>query len=164
MRNALITLMLLIAPAFWTDLMSDEHDSLDDVISKYQDTPLNDVTLAFAIKETKIQHPEMVYRQAMLESGYLRSKLCTRSNNIFGMKRPRTRVTYANRKTVYGGYATFDSWVHSVADYKMWQGYAVIRSYPSFLKKKKYSTNPKYISLLKSVFIREEVRNILVSS
>lgn len=66
-----------------------------------------------------IRHPEIVYRQAQLESGNFTSKVFMENNNMFGMK-----VPYKRPNTVIGenrGYAVYESWQMSIIDYALYQ-------------------------------------------
>jgi hypothetical protein len=71
------------------------------------------------ILECEIKHPEIVYRQAVLESGNFGSKNCLRNNNLFGMKHPGRRKTLSLGQR--GQYAYYTSWKQSIEDYKLWQ-------------------------------------------
>lgn len=70
------------------------------------------------IKE-KILFPNIVLRQAILESGWFDSPLSRFNNNIFGMKHPMVRKTYS--KGQKNGYAYFENWVECIKDYKLFQ-------------------------------------------
>ena len=73
------------------------------------------------IVKAGILYPEIAYAQAVLESGAFRSKLAKVNKNLFGMRMPNLRKTMATGKR--HGYATYNSWKESVADYKLWQDY-----------------------------------------
>lgn len=133
---------------------------LKEVVVEYETCELTQKTLAKAIKDMKIQHAEFVFRQAMLETGYLKSKLVVKHNNIFGMKMPKKRFTFAVGK-VKQNYAKYESWASSVADYKIYQGDKYIESYGDFLKNRRYSQTSDYIKRLKKIKISPEVLLIL---
>lgn len=86
------------------------------------DEDINYKNLYSKILEYNIKFPDVVFAQAVLETGHFRSKLFQNSNNLFGMKLPRKRETVAVGKT-QGGYAKFDNWESSVYDYSLWQNY-----------------------------------------
>lgn len=74
------------------------------------------------ILELNIQHPEVVLRQARIESGNFKSRVFLENNNMFGMKIPNKRpnmVSGSNR-----GYAVYNSWQESVIDYALYQVYS----------------------------------------
>lgn len=66
-----------------------------------------------------IDHPDIVYKQALVESGNFTSNIFKQNNNLFGM-----RKSYSRPNTQTGvnlGYATYDNWQMSVIDYALWQ-------------------------------------------
>lgn len=71
------------------------------------------------IKKKEIDFPDIVFCQAILESGHFKSKLVVENNNLFGMRKPRSRKTLAIGERY--NYAIFNNWFESVADYKLWQ-------------------------------------------
>ncbi len=137
-----------------------DFTSLSDIADTYKEKKLTPTELAHAIKDMGIQHPELVYRQAMLETGNLTSKLVRKQNNLFGMKMPRQRFTFANGKGKRN-YAKYTSWAHSVADYRVYQGDKIIDNYNSFLIKRKYSETKDYVKRLMKVKISQEILSIL---
>lgn len=78
----------------------------------------------------QIRQPQMVMRQAILETGWLRARFLMDRQNLFGFRTSK--------------YLTFDHWKDSVAYYKVWQE----RKYPAdgqeeygaFLKRIKYAS------------------------
>lgn len=65
-----------------------------------------------------IKHPDIAYRQALMESGFS-SNLLKKANNLFGMRVAHSRPTTA--KGEYNGFAKYDSWMESVQDYALYQ-------------------------------------------
>ena len=86
-----------------------------------------------------IQFPDIVTKQAVIESGNFKSQLTTRGNNLFGMRRATRRPTTSSKKILFG-YATYSNWTHSVIDYYIWQSQMI----------KKYPVKSDYFSWLKS--------------
>lgn len=116
------------------------------------------------IKQTGIKHPDVVFAQALLESGDFKSQVCRSNNNLFGMKVPECRSTVAQpgRK----GYARYDSWVQCVYDYKLYQEFLFENgelSREQYLRKldKIYSEVPDYQKRLKRIL--KENRKIISS-
>jgi len=92
----------------------------------------------------EILHPEIVLRQAILETGWFKSKHMMQKNNLFGFRYAKT-------------YMTFDSWQESVAYYKAWQMRKYINTnedYYAFLVRIKYAQSQQYVSLLKRIKIK----------
>jgi len=72
--------------------------------------------------ECDIKYPDIVFAQAILESGNFTSKLFKTHNNLFGMKVPSKRKTTALNKK---GYAKYDSVDDSIQDYYLFQQYVM---------------------------------------
>jgi len=93
-----------------------------------------------AIIEAGIQYPEIVLKQAILETGWLKCTNCSLTrNNIFGF--------YYKKK-----YISFDNWIDCVAYYKRWQDrHYKGGDYYQFLKDVGYATSPTYVQKLKQI-------------
>jgi flagellum-specific peptidoglycan hydrolase FlgJ len=89
-----------------------------------------------------IKHPEIVYAQAILETGHFTSAGCLEDNNLFGLYNSK-----ANR------YHNFDHWTESVVAYRDWiQGrYKPPANYYVFLQRIGYATDPHYTKKLKII-------------
>lgn len=89
-----------------------------------------------------IQYPQIVYAQALLETGHFKSKLCTQYNNLFGLYNSRTKSYYR-----------FDNWWDSVIAYrdKVQYKYKGNTDYYTFLVKLPYATDPNYIRKIKQL-------------
>lgn len=89
-----------------------------------------------------IKHPEIVYAQALLETGYFKSKGCTRDNNLFGLYNSKMKR-----------YHKFNHWAESVVKYKEWiqYKYKPPNDYYEFLRKIHYAEDPMYITKLKQI-------------
>jgi uncharacterized FlgJ-related protein len=74
--------------------------------------------------EYEIKHPDVVFAQAVLESGNFTSKLFKTQNNLFGMKLPYKRKTTAVGKNK-SGYAKYNTIDDSIYDYFLFQEYAM---------------------------------------
>ena len=60
-----------------------------------------------ALRYYGVKHPDIVYAQAVLETGYFKSGLCNNSNNLFGL--------YNSKKKKY---YTFNHWKDCIVAYK----------------------------------------------
>ena len=106
-------------------------------------------TLLSEIRSADIAHWDIVYAQAILESGNLKSRLVIGNNNLFGMRKPLQRQTLAMGKR--SGYAYYSHWVESVWDYKLYQEHifkakgSMSRSQYLRYIAKTYSTTPDYV-------------------
>lgn len=121
-----------------------------DVFNK----PFTPELLKEALFFEKIKSPEIVFIQAQIETGYFKSDLFLNANNLFGMRYPRVRDTFASGE--YKHHAYYRSWLSCVKDYALWQqhyaekGYD-LNSYLIFLGEIGYATNKKYIGLIKEM-------------
>ncbi len=94
------------------------------------------------IKKVGIKHPEVVLRQAIIESGHFKSVVFKTRNNLFGF---RNKV-----------YIKFDTWKTCIEYYKRWQLKYYKnehQNYYAFLQKRNFSSHSKsrYESSLKRV-------------
>lgn len=106
-------------------------------------TFIPELTLENVYKELirkEIQHPEIVIRQVIAETQWLKCRNCSKQfGNLFGF-------------TTKNGYLKFDNWVASVTYYKQWQdAYYKGGDYYQFLHRIGYATAPNYIRLLKQI-------------
>ena len=106
---------------------------------------------------------EIILRQIILESGWLRSGLTKRHNNLLGMKYARSRLTLASGTAM--GHASFNHWTDSVKDYILWKQYWEDKGYDTsdyyaFLDHVGYATAQRYIPTLKSINLNREVTRI----
>ena len=99
------------------------------------------------INEKNIKHPEVVFAQAVIESGHFKSPLFINKNNLFGMRVPKKRETTAVNKG-NKGYAKYHSWDSSVDDYLLWQEFT--------LKNKNELTKTQYLSLLGKIYAKDK--------
>lgn len=84
-----------------------------------------------------IKHPEIVYAQALIETGNFTAKNCMRKNNLFGLMQGRKL-------------RTFDHWSESVVYYKeKIQGRYKGGDYYAFLRKIRYAASSTYTRALK---------------
>lgn len=128
------------------------HESNAKIPSKKVQPPLNDKPAFYdkspeeglwdALIYYDIKFPEIVYAQAILETGYFKSKGCTRDNNLFGL--------YNSRKKRYH---KFNHWTESVVKYKEWiqYRYKPPNDYYEFLRRIHYAEDSRYITKLKLI-------------
>lgn len=110
---------------------------------------LNDSVIAY-MKQIRIKYPEIVYSQALLESGTFTSGIFRHSNNMFGMKYPKIRPTLAIGK--YKGYAKFETWQDCIDDYLIYQSLFIPtrtkKDYFNYLGSR-YAEDPNYVAKIK---------------
>ena len=78
---------------------------------------------SFAVTTTEVYNemvkigmkcPDVVLRQAVLETGWFKSNVFKTKNNLFGM-------TYYDKINKERKFKTYNSWKESIAHYKKWQ-------------------------------------------
>lgn len=102
-----------------------------------------------ALEYYGVKHPNVVYAQAVLETGHFKSDLCINGNNLFGL--------YNSRKKRY---YTFDHWTESVEAYIdfIQYKYKPPNDYYKFLDNIGYAEDPEYINKLKRIVNRNDKR------
>ena len=127
------------------------HDSLK--IPSFNEMHPRD-GLAEALLYYDIDHPEIVYAQAILETGNFKSHGARVKHNLFGlMKKNRLR--------------TFNHWEESVKYYKehIQNRYNGKGDYYAFLKRIRYASDPTYTNKLKKIvretsYVWEDMRKV----
>jgi hypothetical protein len=102
------------------------------------------------IKRSGIKFADIVFAQAVLETGYFKSEIFQESNNLFGMKLARQRNTTASGES--RGHAYYDDWRLSVMDYSLYQTtylrkIKTERQYLQYLSEN-YAEDPNYVNKL----------------
>lgn len=100
-----------------------------------------------ALKYYDIQHPDIVYAQALLETGHFKSVGCLKHHNLFGLYNSKAKR-----------YCRFNHWTESVIAYKEWiqRRYKPPEDYYKFLSRIGYASDPTYISKLKQIVKKED--------
>lgn len=113
-----------------------------DVILLYQEaenTSFSKKNFYEYLKEVNIKFPELVFAQAMKESGF-KSPLWKNNKNPFGMKEANKRPNKQNG--TQDGYAYYDTWKDAILDYAFYQSYVGLS---------KLKTQEEYLAYLKSM-------------
>lgn len=97
-----------------------------------------------ALEFYDIQHPDVVYAQAILETGHFKSTGCLEYNNLFGL--------HSGTK-----HCRFNHWTDGVIAYKEWiqRRYKPPEDYYKFLSRIHYAEDSTYISKLKQIVRKE---------
>jgi uncharacterized FlgJ-related protein len=105
------------------------------------------------LKNINVKFPDIVYAQALLETGNFQSKIFRTNNNLFGMKEAKRRPTLAKGTEL--NHAFYDSWKESVHDYVFFAS-----TYLNNIKTKEnyyeylganYAEDPEYVNKLKKI-------------
>lgn len=124
-------------------------DSMNiDSIPKFSSENLKEALISY-----KIEYDEIVFKQAVLETGYFQSQLFINNNNLFGMMHPSVRETTSLSKK--NGYAYYENWIESVKDMALFQDYysnriSNYKTYYDFLDDI-YATDSSYSQKLKQI-------------
>lgn len=142
------SIMLFPSNMAVTNLPSEIEYDEEEHIAGLELTKENLMTV---LEYYEVEYAEIVFNQAMLESGHLKSNLARNHNNLFGMRVARSRPTMAVSETA-SGYAHYTHWSESVQDYKLWQDMKEVSGdYYTYLKRRGYAKYPGYMSRLKSL-------------
>lgn len=95
-------------------------DTTEVVKLTIDSTKINKELLIEYLLHIDIEHPEVAYAIARLESNMC-SDIFKDNKNLFGMKHPGVRPTLS--KGPNRGFASFDKWQQSVLDYKLYLEY-----------------------------------------
>ena len=89
-----------------------------------------------------LENKDIVYAQAVLETGHFTSRVCLEYNNLFGLYDSKNKDYYK-----------FNHWSESVVAYKEWiqKKYQPPNNYYAFLEEINYANDKEYISTLKSI-------------
>ena len=111
-----------------------------------------------ALEYYRVKHPQIVYAQAVLETGHFKSDLCLNNNNLFGL--------YNIKKHRYH---TFNHWQDCIVAYKEMVQYKYkgdnnkpSNDYYKFLQRIGYAKDPHYIKKLKRI-VNDKKRSTRVS-
>ena len=98
-----------------------------------------------------VKHPNIVYAQAVLETGNFKSDLCINGNNLFGLYNSKNHRYY-----------TFDHWKDCIIAYKemIQYKYKPPNDYYKFLSDIGYAEDPNYINKLKGIVSRNDKKNL----
>ena len=100
-------------------------------------------------------HSDIVYAQAVQETGRFTSTIFKENNNLFGMKVANQRCT--TNQGVSRGHAKYNTWTDSVIDYAMYQSKYTSRftreQYFQYLEKY-YAEDPTYVKRLRTIIKR----------
>ena len=104
-----------------------------------------DDDLMAVLEYYNVKHKNIVYAQAILETGHFRSKVYREYNNLFGLYNSRSKDYYK-----------FNHWSESVVAYLNYiqYRYKPPDDYYKFLEEIGYAEDPQYITKLKNIVKR----------
>lgn len=89
-----------------------------------------------------LENKDIVYAQAVLETGHFTSRVCLEYNNLFGLYDSKNKDYYK-----------FNHWVESIVAYKecIQKKYQPPNNYYTFLEEINYAEDENYTKLLKEI-------------
>ena len=95
-----------------------------------------------ALEYYEVKYPQIVYAQAVLETGHFKSNVCLNYNNLFGLYDSKNKDYYK-----------FNHWAESIVAYKEWiqKKYQPPNNYYAFLEEINYAEGKSYTRLLKEI-------------
>ena len=89
-----------------------------------------------------LENKDIVYAQAVLETGHFKSNVCLNYNNLFGLYDSKSKDYYK-----------FNHWTESIIAYKEWVQikYQPPNNYYTFLEEINYAEDENYTKLLKEI-------------
>ncbi|MCK9164028.1 MAG: glucosaminidase domain-containing protein [Bacteroidales bacterium] len=156
----MVVIFFIIALAIMVVIANKISKKKNSEVQKIEHLEPTDST-AFAdelltyIFELRLEHPYIVFAQAIEESGHFKSIIFEENNNLFGMKMAWNRTTTAigiNR-----GHAVYTSWKQSVIDYAFFQmSYMRGLTREEYLIKlsNSYAENEQYVDNLQKILKR----------
>jgi len=109
------------------------------------------------MQDLNLKHCDIVFAQAIEETGHFTSGIYKENNNLFGMKCAKQRpYAYTGKNR---GHAYYDNWRQSVQDYAMWQAAYANKlrdrdKYFTYLSN--YAEKPGYANRLKVIIEKNE--------
>lgn len=117
----------------------------DTVVQNQVDTfALTQENVYKMLCSAKIEHPKIVLRQVVLETGHFKSNACINKHNLFGFM---DRHGVRNYKTVKESIDTYRFWQHMNYDSKKYPNYY------DFLENSGYCEDSAYVDTLKKIKI-----------
>jgi flagellum-specific peptidoglycan hydrolase FlgJ len=118
------------------NIQHNEYQTNDSSITEH---------LKYCFTKHKIKFSHIVLAQAKLESNNFKSDIFKTNNNMFGMKVPAQRFTFAINDADFANYAKFANLEDCVRDYKSWQ-----KTYATLI-----TTEDGYFQLLNNIYAED---------
>lgn len=139
-------------------LISKDENIIIDTNS-YCNNSFSKEEFILMIKKMNLKFPHIVYAQSILETGYWESKIFKENNNLFGMKRARSRPTTSFFEK--NEHAYYSNWKESLYDYMIYQStylskYKNEKDYIEYLNKN-YAQDPNYLKKLNYIIRKENL-------
>ena len=164
LKTTLITISLVMILGIKNKINGERIDQLSEeerliIIDEYNE--FSEEKLVSKIKELNFRFPHIILAQAKLETGNFKSHSFVNGNNMFGMKQAKSRANTAQGTEF--GHASYDTWKESLYDYALYYNAYLNKlrtesQYYSYLSQN-YATDPEYVSKLKNIIERENLKD-----
>jgi uncharacterized FlgJ-related protein len=159
-----ITLSFLISISIGYTLGKRDRLNLSEeekLIIIQEKNQFTQVKLIDKLKELNVKFPHIALAQSMLETGNYTSKVFKESNNLFGLREAKQRITTA-RGTQFN-HAYYNDWIESVYDFAFHQcrylsNLTTEEQYFQYLSQN-YAEDPNYITILKDIIQKNKLKN-----
>lgn len=150
MKIKAIMISMLLPLTFSSNIPSNHLEENKTYEIPKDSNILNQYSLYIALLDSGVLYPDIVFAQAILETGYFTSNVTTNYNNLFGL--------YNSRKR---DYFKFKHWRESISAYKRFieVKYDPTTDYLVFLDKMGYAEDPKYIYKVKTIMNKHKNDN-----
>lgn len=134
-----------------------EHEKIVMLMEKEKDEFSEEKLLEY-LEQINVKFSDIVFAQAVLESGNFKSKIFLTNNNLFGMKLAAKRPTLA--KGVEFDHAFYDSWRDCVLDYAFYQARYLsnIKTREDYFRylEANYAEDPQYLHKVQKLIKRAD--------
>ena len=151
--NSILAIALIISISAFIAFVwnwSEEQNNKPLIIETINTTLLD--SIHDEIINLELEHPDIVFSQALLESAYATSDLFISNNNLFGMKESGSRATVSD--SIVNGYKWYHNWRESLIDYALFQMafYRGLNETEYYRKlSSSYAQDSRYVQKLKSI-------------
>lgn len=128
-KSLIIALLLLLTTSFSEPNV--KVITIEKIVVAEVDNSFSEEKLKQEILSLNFKFPNIVYAQAILESGGFKSKIFLENNNLFGLKKAGSRITTAVR--TQRAHAYYDNWKMSLIDRSFYEA-----AYLKGMNKKQY--------------------------
>lgn len=130
--------------------------NINDTLNNFSEDKLIEMLVSLNVK-----FPHIVLAQSKLETGNYSSKIFKENHNLFGMKEARVRI-HTSKGTQFN-HAYYSHWRESVYDYAFYQCHYLSTlhtedEYYTYLSKS-YAEATNYVNILKSMVIKEKLKD-----
>lgn len=123
------------------------------VVIRTNEEQFSEESLKEEIKRMNFKYPDIVYAQAIEETGRFKSEVFKQNNNLFGLKIPNLRPTLAMGENL--NHAKFKNWHDSLAERALWEAQNTSNIYSEKeyyqLLDAIYAEKPNYSQRLKQI-------------